>query len=345
MRVLVTGGCGFIGSHFIRRLLEKNTITKIFNLDLLTYSGHIGNLSDIDDDRYQFVHGSINNNDLLKELIFDQSVNIVVNFAAESHVDRSIHSVGKFIETNVQGTGCILDAIVHSHNSGRRVDLVHVSTDEVYGSLGPQDDPFTEKTPLDPKNPYAASKASSDLLVLSYVNTHSISACITRCSNNYGPNQFPEKLIPLMTLNCLQGKKLPIYGDGMQIRDWINVKDHVDGIISIVELMSEGVLDSGEIINFGANNERTNLEIVEKIIEISEAGGSEIEYVRDRPGHDRRYAMGYEKAGILLGWEPKVDWESGINETVLWYKENTEWIESINTNQYREWIDSQYGSE
>ncbi len=345
MRILVTGGCGFIGSHFIRRMLERNTISKIFNLDLLTYSGHLGNLSDISDDRYEFVHGSINNYDLLEELLIDNRVDIVVNFAAESHVDRSIHSVGKFIETNVQGTGCILDAIVNSRTSNRSISLVHVSTDEVYGSLGPNDDPFTEETPLDPKNPYAASKASSDFLVLSYVNTHSISACITRCSNNYGPNQFPEKLIPLMTLNCLDGKKLPIYGDGLQIRDWINVKDHVDGIISIVELMNEGALDTGEIINFGADNERTNLDIVKEIIEISGVKGSEIEYVRDRPGHDRRYAMGFKKAKNLLGWEPKVDWRTGIFETIMWYKDNTEWIESIKSNQYRDWIDTQYGPE
>ena len=274
-----------------------------------------------------------------------KNTDLFIHAAAESHVDRSIHSVSKFIETNVQGTGCILDAMIHSKNLGRQVDLIHISTDEVYGSLGPLDDPFTEKTPLDPKNPYAASKASSDLLVLSYVNTHSISACITRCSNNYGPNQFPEKLIPLMTLNCLNGRKLPIYGDGLQIRDWINVKDHVDGIISIVEMMSQGTINSGEIINFGANNEMTNIEIVKKIIEISDAEGSEIEFVRDRPGHDRRYAMGYEKAKNILGWEPKVDWESGILETVRWYKENNDWIESINTNQYREWIFTQYGSE
>lgn len=343
MRILLTGGCGFIGSHAVKELLDDVSTELIVNIDALTYSGHPANLAEISDHRYEFVHGSINDEKLVFDILSNFDIDVVVNFAAESHVDRSINSVSEFIETNVDGTRVILETIVKKKNEGSVVHFIQVSTDEVYGSLNADDPEFVEETPLNPRNPYAASKASADLLVGSFVNTHGISASITRCSNNYGPNQFPEKLIPLMTLNSIEEKSLPIYGDGMQIRDWIHVSDHVKGIKAVISGLTGGSIESGEVFNFGAKNEVANIEIVKKIIHLTGASEDQIEYVKDRPGHDRRYAMGYEKASKRLSWSPMVDWEVGLEETVKWYLENEKWVESVRTGEYRNWIDGHYG--
>jgi dTDP-glucose 4,6-dehydratase len=343
MNVLVTGGCGFIGSHFITRAISSPKIESIENLDALTYSGNLNNLSQImDDERHNFTHGSINDYDLLLELILSKDIGIVVNFAAESHVDRSINSVEPFVKTNIDGTRIILEAVLDARNKGQDTRLLQVSTDEVYGSLSKNDPSFTESTPLDPKNPYSATKAASDLLVRAFSNTHEIPAVITRCSNNYGPFQFPEKLIPLMTLNALGGKKLPIYGDGMQIRDWIHVSDHVDALMEVAFALESGQIENGEVFNIGADNEIRNIEIVNQIIDLTGASLSQIQFVSDRPGHDRRYAMGFEKMQARFDWAPRIKWETGIRETIEWYKQSTEWVDSVIDGSYRDWISKQY---
>ncbi len=344
MRILVTGGCGFIGSHLVKKLLSMREIERVINLDSLTYAGQPYNLVDVENHRnYKFIHGSINDIELIGEILSSEAIDSIINLAAESHVDRSIGSVNEFIKTNIDGTRCILEQIVEHKNKGVDINLIQVSTDEVYGSLKPEEAPFVEETPLRPMNPYAATKASADMLVQSFVNTHGICAAITRCSNNYGPNQFPEKLIPLMILNSLEGKSLPVYGDGKQIRDWIHVSDHVSGIIATLKAVEENKVDSPFVINFGADNEMTNLEIVETVIEIIGVGREMIQFVSDRPGHDRRYAMGYGKAWELLSWEPLVMWREGITETVEWYLSNPEWIESIRSDEYRTWLENHYG--
>jgi len=344
LRVLLTGGCGFIGSHTVRLALERGNLESLVNIDSLTYSGQPMNLLDVEpDSRYSFVHGSINDSALISSIVSDENIDVIIHLAAESHVDRSIGSFSEFVRTNVDGTRVLLEAVSERHNSGKDIHFVHISTDEVYGSLEPNDPPFIETTPLGPMNPYAATKAASDMMVQAFVNTHGISAVITRCSNNYGPNQFPEKLIPLMTLNALAGDSLPVYGDGLQIRDWIHVSDHARGILSAMDGLREEAFPTGEIFNFGANKELSNIEIVETIVKLTGASVDQIEHVRDRPGHDRRYAMGFDKAHSILGWAPVVDWDEGIRSTVNWYSENVEWVESTINGAYREWVDHHYG--
>ena len=331
--ILVTGGCGFIGSNFIRLLLSERDY-EIINLDALTYAGNLENLKDLEDDpRYKFIKGRIEDEQLVQELM--DKVDAVVNFAAESHVDRSIHSAKPFLTTNVIGTQTLLDAFRKAERKG---PFVHVSTDEVYGSLGPNDPPFKETDNLLPNSPYSASKASSDLLCRAAFKTFGLPVIITRCSNNYGPYQFPEKLIPLMIINCLEGRKLPVYGDGKNIRDWIFVEDHCRGVLDSLEKGKPGA-----IYNFGGECELTNLEVIETILELLGKDKDLIEFVKDRPGHDRRYAMDISFVKKELSWSPKMDFKTGMKKTVDWYLKNRDWWQRIISGQYRNYYEKHYG--
>lgn len=331
MKILVTGGAGFIGSNFIHYILE-NYDDEVINLDKLTYAGNLENLKDVENNpQYTFIKGDISDPEIVKEIV-SQGVDYIVNFAAESHVDRSIEDPGIFIKTNVLGTQVLLNA---AREYGVK-KFVQISTDEVYGSLG-KTGYFTEETPLAPNSPYSASKAGADLMVRAYHQTYNLPMNITRCSNNYGPYQFPEKLIPLFTTNAMENKELPLYGDGKNIRDWLHVKDHCRAIDLV---MREG--RNGEVYNIGGNNEKTNLEITEAILEVLGKPKSLIKFVKDRPGHDRRYAIDSSKIQRELGWQPEYTFEEGIKETIQWYMDNKEWWEKIKSGEYREYYQRMY---
>jgi dTDP-glucose 4,6-dehydratase len=337
LRLLVTGGAGFIGSNFIRFLLANRPGVRVVNVDVLTYSGNLENLDTIArDPRYRFEHADICDPSRMQPLI--DGCDAVVHFAAESHVDRSILDSGPFVRTNVGGTQVILDALRKS--GGKR--LVHVSTDEVYGSL-PLDRPelkFTETTPIRTSSPYSASKAASDLLVGAYHHTFGLDAVVTRCSNNFGPFQFPEKVIPLFVTNLIEGKKVPLYGDGLNVRDWLHVEDHCEAILTVLERGK-----SGEVYNIGGNNERSNLELTRSILTIMGKGDSSIEYVKDRPGHDRRYAIDASKIERELGWRPtRSAWPAALEATVRWYSDNQTWWRRVKSGAYRAYYQQQYGA-
>jgi dTDP-glucose 4,6-dehydratase len=351
--ILVTGGAGFIGANFVLDWLAQHD-EPVVNLDKLTYAGNLENLASLQGDgRHVFVQGDIGDAALVAQLLTQHRPRAVINFAAESHVDRSIHGPGDFIQTNIVGTFHLLEA-VRAHWGGLPGEqkaafrLLHVSTDEVYGSLGPGDAAFTETHRVEPNSPYSASKAASDHLVRAYHHTYGLPVLTTNCSNNYGPFHFPEKLIPLMIVNALAGKPLPVYGDGMQIRDWLYVKDHCSAIRRVLE---GGRL--GEIYNVGGWNEKPNIEIVNTVCALLDelrprADGqpyaSQISYVKDRPGHDRRYAIDARKLEAELGWKPAETFESGIRKTVVWYLEHADWVEHDQSGAYREWVGLQYAS-
>lgn len=334
MKLLITGGAGFIGSNFVRYMVNKYPNYQIVNLDLLTYAGNLENLKDIENaPNYKFVRGDIAEREFISGLFQEEKFDYVINFAAESHVDRSITDPGIFVQTNIQGTLALLDA---AKTIGVKKYL-QVSTDEVYGTLG-ETGYFTEETPLAANSPYSASKAGADLLVRAYNETFGLPVNITRCSNNYGPYHFPEKLIPLMIINALNDKELPVYGDGLNVRDWLHVEDHCQAI----DLVLHNGRD-GEVYNVGGNNERTNIEIVKTILKHLNKPESLIKYVKDRPGHDRRYAIDATKLRTELGWSPKYNFDTGIEQTVNWYLNNREWWENIISGEYQEYFKSQYG--
>ncbi|STO36083.1 dTDP-glucose 4,6-dehydratase 2 [[Flavobacterium] thermophilum] len=334
MNLLVTGGAGFIGSNFVRYMLEKYPNYKVVNYDLLTYAGNLENLKDVENHpNYTFVKGDINNRELVDYLVKTHEIDVIVNFAAESHVDRSITDPDIFVKTNVLGTQALLD-VARANNIKK---YVQISTDEVYGTLG-ETGYFTEETPLAPNSPYSASKAGGDLLVRAYHETYGLNVNITRCSNNYGPYHFPEKLIPLMITNALEGKELPIYGDGQNIRDWLHVKDHCAAIDLVIHKGRPG-----EVYNIGGHNERTNNEIVHLIVEKLGVSKDLIKYVADRPGHDRRYAIDPTKIMTELGWKPQYTFEKGIVETIQWYIDNQEWWKNIKSGEYMSYYQKQYG--
>lgn len=334
MNLLVTGGAGFIGSNFVRYILEKYPNYKVVNYDLLTYAGNLENLKDVENyPNYTFVKGDINNRELVDYLVKTYKIDVIVNFAAESHVDRSIADPDIFVKTNVLGTQALLDVAKDNHIK----KYVQISTDEVYGTLG-ETGYFTEETPLAPNSPYSASKAGGDLLVRAYHETYGLNVNITRCSNNYGPYHFPEKLIPLMITNALEGKELPIYGDGQNIRDWLHVKDHCSAIDLVIHRGRPG-----EVYNIGGHNERTNNEIVHLIVEKLGVSKNLIKYVADRPGHDRRYAIDPTKIMTELGWKPQYTFEKGIVETIQWYIDNQEWWKNIKSGEYMNYYQKQYG--
>jgi len=347
--ILVTGGAGFIGSNFIKFMLDKHTDYKIINVDALTYAGNLENLKDIAyNPNYTFIRGDIRDRAKIDEIFTSYSIDTVVNFAAESHVDRSIEEPEVFLTTNIIGTQVLLDAAKkhwklnpddkYSKVYKPGVKFLQVSTDEVYGALGATGK-FIETMLLLPNSPYSASKASADMIVRAYHETFGMPINITRCSNNYGPYQFPEKLIPLMINNCLKERDLPVYGDGMQIRDWLHVSDHCSAIDTV---LYKGV--GGEIYNIGGNNEKANIEIVKLIITTLGKSESLIKYVKDRPGHDRRYAIDNTKITTQLGWKPDYIFEQGIRETIEWYLSNTEWIENIVSGDYVKYYEQMYGS-
>ena len=325
MKLLVTGGAGFIGSNFIRHWLRENPKDNVINLDLLTYAGNLENLSDVENRKnYLFIKGDICDTNLVHQIC--KGVDIIVNFAAESHVDRSIRSSEDFIRTNVEGTRVLLDA-------ARKCNIKrfhHVSTDEVFGELGSKDPKFNETSPYYPRSPYSASKAASDHLVRSYFYTYKMPITISNCSNNYGPYQFPEKLIPLFVTNLLEGKKVPVYGKGQNIRDWIHVDDHNRGVEKIIK---NGLI--GETYCLGGGNEFTNLEVAKKILEYMTFTEDEIEFIKDRPGHDHRYAIDYSKAKKTLDWGPKIDFKKGLSETIEWYNTNPKWWKKIKSGEYQ----------
>lgn len=316
MNLLVTGGAGFIGSNFVHYMLSNYSTYKIINLDLLTYAGNIHNLDDVmDDPNHVFVQGNITNKELVRHLVKEHEITHFVNFAAESHVDRSILDPEAFVETNIQGTLALLNVAKEM----KIEKYVQISTDEVYGELGAEGY-FTEETPLAPNSPYSASKAAADLLVRSYYETYDMNVNITRCSNNYGPYQFPEKLIPLMVTNGIEDRQLPIYGDGQNIRDWLHVQDHCQAIDLVLHKGCKG-----EVYNIGGHNERTNNQIVEIIVDELGLSRDLIEYVDDRLGHDKRYAIDPAKIEVELGWKPQYTFDTGIAETIEWYQQNEVW--------------------
>ncbi len=329
-RILVTGGAGFIGSNFIRYMLERHAYS-IINLDALTYCGNLENLRDVEDHpRYTFIRGSITDRELVNRII--QDVDAVINFAAESHVDRSIQDPEIFIKTNVLGTQTLLEA---SRREGIE-RFIQISTDEVYGSAETRY--FTEETPLAPNSPYSASKAAADLMVRAYHRTYGLPVNITRCSNNYGPYQFPEKLIPLMITNALEDCPLPVYGDGMNVRDWLHVEDHCSAIDLVLHHGREG-----EVYNIGGNNERRNIDIVRLILRELGKDESLIRFVEDRPGHDRRYAIDATRIRNELGWKPRYSFREGIRETIKWYIRNRKWWENIKSGEYLRYYERMYG--
>jgi dTDP-glucose 4,6-dehydratase len=347
--ILVTGGAGFIGSNFVKFMLEKHPEYKIINIDALTYAGNLENLKDIDGNpNYKFVKVDIRDREKIEEIFKKNEITSVVNFAAESHVDRSIEEPEVFLTTNIIGTQVLLDTAKKNWKVNPKdkyckeykpgVKFLQVSTDEVYGALG-ETGMFVETMPLMPNSPYSASKASADMIVRAYNETFGMPVNITRCSNNYGPYQFPEKLIPLIINNCLKEKDLPVYGDGMQVRDWLHVSDHCSAIDTVLHKGRDG-----EVYNIGGNNEKANIEIVKLIIGTLGKSEDLIKYVKDRPGHDRRYAIDNTKITTELGWEPAYTFEQGMKETIQWYLENTKWIENIISGEYASYYDKMYSS-
>ncbi len=345
--ILVTGGAGFIGSNFVKLMLEKHPEYKIINIDALTYAGNLENLKDIDGNpNYEFIKVDIRDREKIEKIFKNNDITSVVNFAAESHVDRSIEEPEVFLTTNIIGTQVLLDTAkkywkvnpndkyCKAYKQG--VKFLQVSTDEVYGTLG-ETGMFVETMPLMPNSPYSSSKASADMIVRAYNETFGMPVNITRCSNNYGPYQFPEKLIPLMINNCLKEKDLPVYGDGMQVRDWLHVSDHCSAIDTVLHKGKDG-----EVYNIGGNNEKANIEIVKLIIGTLGKTEGLIKYVKDRPGHDRRYAIDNTKITTELGWEPAYTFEQGMKETIQWYLENAKWIENIISGDYANYYDKMY---
>lgn len=347
-KILVTGGCGFIGSNFVRLALQTLPACRIVNLDKLTYAGNPQNLAEFaEDPRYRFVKGDICDRALIDALFAEEEFDGVVHFAAESHVDRSITGPGAFIQTNIVGTFTLLEGARAAWTGRQNVRFLHVSTDEVYGSLGATG-AFSETTPYDPRSPYSASKAASDHLVSAYHHTYGLPTLITNCSNNYGPYHFPEKLIPLIIHNALHGKELPVYGDGRNVRDWLYVVDHCAAILRVLE---QGRV--GETYNIGGNSEKENIEVVQTVCDLLDAKAgflpdgaprrSLIRFVKDRPGHDRRYAIDAGKIRNELGWEPTLTFEKGIAQTIDWYLSHAEWVEGVTSGAYRDYYQQQYG--
>lgn len=351
MTILVTGGAGFIGANFVLDWLAHSDET-VVNLDKLTYAGNLDNLSSLTGNpRHVFVHGDIGDGALVERLLEEHQPRAILNFAAESHVDRSIHGPQAFIETNIVGTFRLLEAArayvkALQPDARQAFRFLHVSTDEVYGSLAKEEAAFNETHPYEPNSPYSASKAASDHLVRAYHHTYGLPVLTTNCSNNYGPYHFPEKLIPLMIVNALSGQALPVYGDGQQIRDWLYVKDHCSAIRRVLEAGSVG-----QVYNVGGWNEKTNLEIVHTVCALLDelrprADGqpyqAQISYVTDRPGHDRRYAIDARKLERELGWKPAETFETGIRKTVQWYLDNQDWVRNIQSGAYREWVEKNY---
>jgi len=347
--ILVTGGSGFIGSNFIRHVIETNQDWNIVNLDALTYAGNPLNLSDLmENKRYEFVHGDITDEKLIDDLFSKYKFSSIFHFAAESHVDRSIYGPEIFLKSNVFGTFRLLEVSLKNwKNQGNPKDFrfIHVSTDEVFGSLGPEG-AFTETTPYDPSSPYSASKASSDHFVRAYYRTYGLPTIITNCSNNYGPYQFPEKLIPLMIMNIIEKKQLPVYGDGSNVRDWLYVIDHCEAII---EVFSKG--KEGETYNIGGGVEQTNISIVNTLCDIvdqrlnrplSESSKNLISFINDRPGHDKRYAIDSQKIENEIGWKARFSFNQALSNTVDWYINNQSWVDSVRSGEYRKWVEKHY---
>jgi len=336
--VLVTGGCGFIGSQFVKLVVRERPEYRLINLDLLTYAGNLENLAGIEavasNNAHRLIRGDIADADLVGRITAEEKVEVIVNFAAETHVDRSLLDSAPFLRTNVEGTRVLLEAATRA-----RVErFLQVSTDEVYGSLQPSDSPFTEEHPLRPNSPYAASKAAADLLVRAYQKSYGVPALISRCGNNYGPYQFPEKFLPLFITNALDDQPLPLYGDGQQIRDWIHVEDHARALLQVLE---RGQV--GEIYNVSAGGERTNLHMAEWVLRLMKKPLSLLRYVGDRPGHDRRYSIDAHKLRGELGWQPQIALEAGLQKTIEWYREQRGWWERIKSGEYRKYYAQQYG--
>jgi len=333
MKILVTGGAGFIGSSFVRYVLTKRNDIEVVNFDLLTYAGNLRNLDAVSKDpRYRFVRGDIADAGHVERVFAGSRFDAVVNFAAETHVDRSILDSSPFVRTNIEGTRCLLDA-ARQHRISR---FVQISTDEVYGSLDATGS-FREDTPIDPTSPYSASKAAADLLVLAYHKTHGLPALITRCTNNYGPYQFPEKLIPVLVTNAMEDRPLPIYGDGLNVREWIFADEHSRAVLMALEFGKPG-----EVYNIGSGHEKTNLDVVREILRLMNKPESLIQFVKDRPGHDRRYAINCSKIQREWNWSPAIDFASGLAATIEWYKGHQEWVREIKDASYLSYYDKMY---